>query len=418
MVDLRSTVRSGAGLLCAGVMLSLSLCLSTADAASKADVASMKKELKEHQESIAKNRENLKELELLLQRYESEIARINQQLSRSKTELTNAQHRLARLKAEQRKLLKEKEIQTELLSRQIAEAYKLGSSDYVKLVFNQEDPNLIGRALEYHGYINRARADLIEDLEKLIAQTRKNQTEIEGNNQELKAIIENHDSEAELLKLRKKKEQETYAVINQNIRNEEKKVEVLKSRLQAEIEASQKKLAEQKRQQEESRIAQAKAEAEKQGLSADDATRQTIEQIERERPKGLKSQKGKLIWPVTGRVVKRFGESRAGELKWSGMLLQSGRNAGNGVVSIADGDVVMASPLEGYGIIVVVDHGEGYLSVYGNNQKAVRKVGEHVRTGDLLSYYDQSNHSLESSLYFEIRYKGSPVNPQKWLRKN
>ena len=138
MVDLRSTVRSGAGLLCAGVMLSLSLCLSTADAASKADVASMKKELKEHQESIAKNRENLKELELLLQRYESEIARINQQLSRSKTELTNAQHRLARLKAEQRKLLKEKEIQTELLSRQIAEAYKLGSSDYVKLVFTQE----------------------------------------------------------------------------------------------------------------------------------------------------------------------------------------------------------------------------------------------------------------------------------------
>lgn len=406
-----------ASICIAGVVVIFLLPLSVIAHTSQ-NVENVQQKIKEHQEKINKNKENLRELELQLKEDEREISIINNQLKKSKADLANAQHRLAQLRTEQNRLLEKKEQQLEMLSKQLTDAYKLGSSDYVKLVFNQEDPNLIGRALEYHIYINKSRTELIENITTLIAQVERNRTQIEGNNQELKMIIEARDNESELLKVRKRQKEETYSAINENIKKEEKKVEILKVKLQKEVEINQKKIALENRKKEEERIAQAKAQATEHGKSANDAAKQTIEQIEKERLKGLKNQKGSLLWPVTGRIVKKYGDSRAGELKWTGLLLQSRQKDKNDVISIADGDVVMASPLDGYGLIIVLDHGDGYLSIYGNNNSVTRKVGDRVKKGDIIGYYDQTNQSLESSLYFEIRYKGSPINPQKWLRKN
>ncbi len=399
----------------AGAILVFLLPFSVVAQSSK-NIENVQQEIKDHQDKINKNKENLKELEIQLKKDEEEISRINKQLKKSKTDLANAQHRLAQLRTEQKRLIEKKERQLQMLSKQLTEAYKLGSSDYIKLVLNQEDPNLIGRALEYHIYINKSRAELIDSTTNLIAQVEQNKKSIEGNNQELKQIIEYHDNESELLKVRKKQKEETYTAINENIKKEEKKVELLKIKLQQEIEANQKKIAQEKRKKEEERIAQAKAKAAEQGESANEAAKKTIAQIEKERLKGLKNQKGNLLWPVSGKIIKKFGESRAGELKWTGMLLQSSQN-NKEVLSIAEGDVVMASPLEGYGVIVVLDHGDGYLSIYGNNNTVTKKVGDRVKKGDVIGYYDPSNRSLESSLYFEIRYKGSPINPQKWLKR-
>ncbi len=401
----------------AGVALLLSIYSEESQATQNSSIETIQKEIQESKEKINQNKKDLRELQSQQKQMENEIKEINNKLSKSQKELVESRHRLAKLRTEQEKLNNEKEQQIQMLSNQLVEAYKLGSSDYVKLIFNQEDPNTIGRALEYHIYVNRARTEKIENIHRTIAAIKQNQGAIEYENQKISSNIENQKTEKLLLSQKKKEKEQKSEEIKKETKKEEKKLGRLQARLNQEIEKNQRLLAEEKHRKEQERIKIAKAEAEKHGESTNEAAKKALEQIEKERLPGLKSQKGKLAWPVTGKTVKKFGDSRAGELKWSGLLLQSPNHRKTEVVAIADGDIVMASALEGYGLIVVVDHGAGYLSVYGNNRDVAIKVGERVKKGELLGYYDQNNKSLESSLYFEIRYKGSPINPQKWLTK-
>ncbi len=127
--------------------------------------------------------------------------------------------------------------------------------------------------------------------------------------------------------------------------------------------------------------------------------------------------KGTLIWPVKGRVVSKFGRSRTGsKLKWRGVLIET--NAGAEVKAVANGRVVFSDWLTGYGFVLIIEHGRGYMSLYGHNQQLLKSVGDKIHKNERIALAGNSGRSGNPALYFEIRHKGKPVNPTKWIIAN
>ena len=126
--------------------------------------------------------------------------------------------------------------------------------------------------------------------------------------------------------------------------------------------------------------------------------------------------RGKLAWPVQGKLVARFGEIRAGGLKWDGVLVAAER--GSPVKAVYQGRVVYADWLPGLGLLAIVDHGDGYLSLYGHNDRLYKAVGERVAAGEAVAAAGDSGGRTRPELYFEIRRSGKPVDPRPWFKAN
>jgi murein hydrolase activator len=124
--------------------------------------------------------------------------------------------------------------------------------------------------------------------------------------------------------------------------------------------------------------------------------------------------RGKLAWPVSGHVIARFGETRAGGVKWDGVLVATERGAP--VRAIYQGRVIYADWLPGLGLLTIVDHGDGYMSLYGHNERLYKAVGDRVSAGDAIASAGDSGGSAKPELYFEIRKAGKPVDPRPWFK--
>lgn len=413
---LADLVTRGALCIVAGAAL-LSWNAQCSAATTDEELEQVRKEIKQHRNSVKKYQNDLAALKKQLAQDEQAFREISKKLQESENKLGALKNKLSDLQKTQEDLLAKKKIQLNYLSRQIADAYKLGSDDYVKLVLNQEDPNQIGRTLEYHIYMNKARTSLIDQIDSTIAELNAGRELIEKNNADILAAYEDRKNVAEAVKIRKEQREETAKAIADSL-NEEKKLlgqlQITEKKLLDEIEANKKKLAKEQKEKEAREIAKAKEEAKKAGLSESEAAKAKQDAIEKTKPHGLTALKGKMPWPTDGKIAKSFGQSRAGELTWTGMLIKSksGQTKSSG-----SGIVVLAGPLDGYGLIVAIDHGDDYLSLYANNKELFVTVGNSVQAGDSLGTIDRESGNLESALYFEIRHKGVPLNPAKWLKK-
>ncbi|WP_426369339.1 murein hydrolase activator EnvC family protein [Pseudocolwellia sp. HL-MZ7] len=129
---------------------------------------------------------------------------------------------------------------------------------------------------------------------------------------------------------------------------------------------------------------------------------------------GLAKLKRKLKWPVAGKIVHSFGTQKHGYIKWKGVLLRA--KTGQQVKSIANGKVLFSDWLKGYGLVTIIDHGKGYMSLYGHNQTLLKKVGDYVEQGEPISLVGQSGGQSEPALYFEVRSSGQAQNPKLWCR--
>jgi murein hydrolase activator len=124
--------------------------------------------------------------------------------------------------------------------------------------------------------------------------------------------------------------------------------------------------------------------------------------------------RGKLAWPVSGHLVARFGDTRAGGVRWDGVLVATER--GTPVKAVCEGRVIYADWLPGLGLLAILDHGDGYLSLYGHNERLYKAVGERVAAGDTIAAAGDSGGSGRPELYFEIRKGGKPVDPRPWFK--
>lgn len=400
-----------------GLLIGAMLSLSPKVYANNEKLEQIQKEIENHKKLIEKKQNDFNELKKQLEKDQEEFHQISEQLKRSKQKLSDTKDQIKKLEKEQLVLLEKKDNQLQILKIQLSEAYKLGKNDYIKLILNQQNPNQIGRILEYYHYISAARIEIIKEIDSISNLIRQNHDELVKNNQKLQQIVKEHNNNADQYKIKQKKTTETLIAINKSIQNEEQTLKNLKKaeqNLLNSIAENQRLLEEKRKKQAEEELKQVKIHAKEEGKSQTEAEKEFKEKQEREKLSGFEKLKGNLVWPANGKILKKYGDSRAGELKWMGLLIRSKNQQ---VKAIAKGDIVLATELSGYGFIIAIDHGDGYISLYGNNRDNLKKVGDRVYAGELIAYTDNDSYQLDGALYFEIRHKGKSVNPSKWLRK-
>ena len=275
----------------------------------------------------------------------------------------------------------------ENLMKQLRAAYVMGKQPKLKVLLNQEDPSAISRMQIYFRYVNLAQNEVISKAQVFADQLLSVQREI------LRATKGLFSTRARLLSEHKKldqariKRKQTIAALTKSIKKERSSLTHMKADRQA-LEALIKQL--------------------------DNILADIPDSLGEKQP--FKKLKGKLIQPVSGKNIIKFGTRKAyNNLRWNGILIDA--KEGTQVHAVSHGQVIFASWMRGFGYLVILDHGGGYLSLYGYNQLISKDVGDWVVPGDVIALVGGSGGQNKSGLYFEIRYRGKPVNPARWITK-
>lgn len=271
----------------------------------------------------------------------------------------------------------------ERMAAQLQLVYQQGAPSRLQLLLNQQDPRRLRRHLAYHGHLSRQRLALIEDLQRRQRALRADQGELEAEQASLTAL---EASQAE-----------TAARIERERANRDQALREINERISSDSE----------------RIAQLRRDAEELEALIEELA-QALKEVpmDVEVPSILELA-GTLSPPLQGRLIQRFGDPRGGELRWTGWLLEA--PAGAEVRAIAHGRVAYADWLRGYGMLAIIDHGDGVMSLYGHNETLLRGVGSWVNPGDVIASVGSSGGADVEGLYFEIRRDGQAVDPSAWV---
>ncbi len=380
-------------------------------------LSSVREQIQQKQQAIQVQKKDLASLQQQLKADEDAITAADQKLQNSQNQLGKVRSKLQRLEAQRAKLEAESNQQQRLLAEQFDEAYRMGQHDYMKLLLNQQDPAAVDRTLAYYGYMNQARLKVLKRLDATKAELLRNKQETNESSQELRGLIDNQRQDQLTLQQKQQQRELTAKELNSSLQSDQQQLDKLqlaeKAMLQK-IEDQRKQLEAERARKKKEALALARAKAKKEGKSQAAAERKAAAKLAETDLKGL-GKSGRMSWPIRGTVIRKYGENRSGEVAWKGILIKAGQGAP--VKAAGSGDVVFADWLDGFGNVLVIDHGRGYLSLYGNNQSLNKHVGQRVKTGDVIASVGHSGNTGATGLYFEIRKAGKPVNPVSLLGK-
>lgn len=275
--------------------------------------------------------------------------------------------------------------ESQMLETQVRSAYTSGSQERIKLLLNQHDPATLGRLLVYYRYLSELRGENIEAVTDMINDLTALQRQAALEEDRLAGLARAQAAELAELSVAQESRQSLLVALKSRIREEGSAIERLAAQEQ-------------------------------------DLSRLIVEltsilsdyPITSEQP--FSDLKGKLTWPVAGRLTHDFGQPRAGGLKWNGVVLAA--PMGKEVRAIYHGRVVFADWLSGLGLLVIVDHGEGFMTLYGYNETTLKMAGDWVAPGDVIATVGDSGGQSEAGLYFEIRRGKRPLNPRGWISRS
>ncbi len=353
------------------------------------------------QKDIAKTEETRADAAEELRATESAISDANRRLRDLGKERGTVQSRLGELKTQSRRISARIDAQQGHLGRLFIRQFYAGESDAMLHLLSGNDPNQLARDAHYLKLLSRAKAGLVRDLADSLQEKKQLAEETSDKNARLAEIEASRQQErAELLEQQKKR-QAALARLTERVKSQRREVERLKQderRLTQVIENLGRKTA---------RPAP-KAPAQPPGLRNERAPEEGV-------PAGVFARlKGQLALPARGELANRFGAPRQeGGTNWRGVFIRAA--AGSEVKAIAPGKVVFADWLRGFGNLAIVDHGDGYLSVYGNNESLFKAVGQTVKSGEAIAAVGNSGGNPETGLYFELRHLGQAIDPLKWV---
>ncbi len=269
------------------------------------------------------------------------------------------------------------------LAGQLRAAYLIGREEPLKLLLNQKDPERAGRMFVYYSYFGRARAEQIHGIENDVQAIAALDEQVQAEDAKLAELEKQQRADLMELEQAREKRSGVLASLTAESNSHAQSLERLKSQ-QGGLEKLLREL------------------------------RRAIEKFPIDNNDAFAHLRGKLAWPVGGKLMARFGEPRAGGVKWDGVLVATERGAP--VRAVYGGRVIYADWLPGLGLLTIVDHGEGYMSLYGHNERLYKAVGERVSAGDTLGAAGDSGGSNRPELYFEIRKGGKAVDPRPWFR--
>ncbi|MCQ4315754.1 peptidase M23 [Stutzerimonas zhaodongensis] len=388
--------------------------------AARKDVAELQKLLKQiEQEKSAVQKQ--------LQTTESEMGQLEKQVDSLQQEIDRSESELDRLNDEKTTLEGARLEQQRLIGIQARAAYQSGRQEYLKLLLNQQNPEKFSRTLTYYDYLSRARFEQVSDFNETLTQLANVEAGIQAQQEELAQQQDGLQARrAQLAEVRKER-QLALAKLDKDLSSRDQKLKARKqeqAQLERVLKTIEETLARQAREAEQERqraLALARAEQVRQQQAGREPAAPapagpTVSSAGGNFGGPFANAKGKLPWPVDGRLVARYGTPRGGDArtKWDGVLI--GANVGTQVRAVHGGRVVFADWLRGAGLLVILDHGNGYLSLYGHNQSLLRDAGDIVKAGDPIATVGTSGGQEAAALYFAIRQQGRPSDPAQWCR--
>ncbi|TCO76816.1 murein hydrolase activator EnvC family protein [Chromatocurvus halotolerans] len=326
------------------------------------------------------------ELQRSLRQAETEMAALQARIDSLEADIDATSARLDTLASERERLSARRDDQRAQISRDVRQAWQLGNQGQVKLLLNQDSPQTLSRVSAYYGYLFRARQARIEDFRATIDALSDVVLEVLATRKQLTASREDLEGRRLALERARQERQQTLA------------------KIAADMEARGASLAqlEQDREQLESLLEEIEA---------------TVQELQvPENVQAFAERRGAMPWPVSGRRSNSFGRPRnQGKMVWHGINIEA--QAGSAVQAIHHGRVVYADWLRGSGLLLVIDHGDSYMSLYAHNETLLREVGEWVTAGTAISTVGDSGGRETPGLYFEIRHKGKPVDPAAWCQR-
>lgn len=382
-------------------------------------------ELKKLQEQLDKERSSVQQE---LRQTESEMGHLEKQIRSLEGEMGNREEEVQRLDTEKKKLQSSRSEQQRLIAIQARAAYQSGRQEYLKLMLNQQNPERISRTLTYYGYLSAARTEQLDAFNATLNQLAVVEQQLAEQQAQLAAQKSTLDQQRSQLAEVRKERGQALARLNQEYSSSGQKLkareaeqaelgqvlarieETLARRAREAEEARQRALAEERRQRELQQQQQRTAVADSRPGS------QPVSSGGTSYGGPFAQARGKLPWPVDGHLVARYGTPRGEDsrTKWDGVLI--GASAGSQVRAIHGGRVVFADWLRGSGLLVILDHGNGYLSLYGHNQSLLKDAGDIVKAGEPIATVGNSGGQDTPALYFAIRQQGHPTDPAQWCR--
>ena len=369
-----------------GLFLLVMLCsvffVCNAKAQEQSDLESIQQQIKNKQAQINQQLEAAKKLQDNLKVVELQIAKTAKELNKTQRSLANNQQQLKVLRKQQKSYLASLEQQKLVLAKQIRSAYMTGNYDFAKMLLNQQDAANFERTITYYQYLNKARKSQIDSFNLLVNDLQKVNAKLIDNQSELEQLKAKQLQQQQALKANQSQREETLIAMQNAIESEEAKI--------AQLQINEKNLLD--------ALTRAQQQVDKQDVTLN----------------GLSALKGRLLMPAEGNLRKMFGRFRQGQIKWKGVVING--TAGDSVIAIHHAKVLYSDWLRGFGLVTVLDHGDGFMSLYGHNQALLKQAGEAVQAGEAIALLGQSGGQSRPNLYFEIRHKGKPINPVRWLK--
>jgi septal ring factor EnvC (AmiA/AmiB activator) len=339
----------------------------------KAELADLKQKIADLQESMRERQSKLDKEDAVLKEVDLRIDRINSKLRELESRKQGVHDELSDLQLKKTETVSSLEGEQMILAQQLRSAYISGHEEYIKLIMNQQDPSAVSRMLVYYRYLTESRVKTINKINQYLDQLHALESSIQKRSVELKRLIN--------------QQRTRWQSLNLAYTEQKKAVTALLGELASNEQQIQRMFQDEQELLEEERI----------GTSFRDL-------------------RGHMQLPVNSKVLVRFGTRRKiGNLRWKGIIM--GGTLGNDIHSIYSGRVVYADWMRGFGLLLIIDHGDSYLSLYGHNESLLVEEGDWVATGQTVATMGKSGGNSKPGLYFEIRYKGRPQNPLHWASR-
>ncbi len=381
---------------------------------SKQELSQLKKQLEALKKELDHAQEEHKDAADALKESEVAISGANKKLHEISKQQIDNKKALAKLEAESKSTNIALNQQQKLLSGQLYQQYIHGQQSYVQMILQSQRPSEVARDLHYYSYAAKARADLISNMQDNLNKITKLNELTASKLQEITDLKQKQIDEKRILELQKKEKSKVVKSLSQQIAEQrgqikklsrdEKRLSQLVSRL-AKIIPKKKKVVKQPSQSTKT-TPQPDTSISNEKLPSDNFTGANFSAL-----------KGKLRLPVRGEISNRFGSVRQDSgISWKGLFIKASEGAE--VKAVASGRVVFADWLRGFGNLIILDHGDGYMSLYGNNQSVLRQEGEMVKGGDTIASVGNTGGNESNGLYYELRKQSRPFDPMAWSSLN
>ncbi|WP_240615525.1 murein hydrolase activator EnvC family protein [Alteromonas facilis] len=349
---------------------------------SEQDLEQIQQQIKQTQEQLKEKQAQARRLEAQLREAEIAISTTAKALADTQADLNENQQKQAELAQQKQQLEQQIAQQQSQLAAQIKSAFMAGNYDYAKMLLNQQDAAKFERVLSYYQYVSEARRQSIEKFRIDISALEQVNQQLQNTIARLNELREQQQQQQKALASQQQSREATLSALNRSMETDAERVEQLQASAQALLDA----------------IEQARERAEQQPTELD----------------GLNHRKGQLAMPAEGRFRRLFGDRRQGSVRWTGVIIEG--SEGSQISAIHQGRVLYADWLKGFGLVTIIDHGEGFMSVYGHSQALLTQPGDLVTAGQIIGLVGRSGGQDSPNLYFEIRHKGKALNPSAWLK--